>query len=343
MSDCLHRISRHCAEASWPLLDRGILTIGHSGLGSAEFLEKAMAAGSYNDLNEEFRAEYGRVPPNRRDLWQFLRGMFIGDLVLVPSRRDFFSVYEIKGEPHCIADLQLDEDVKTSNGHQITVENGRLLANGDHIDLGFYRRVSPVEKGVSKWDFADSALAARMKTQWTTVDISELRSNLEEALDRHRRGKPLRLYDEAIEPTRGELLEAICRTLTPTKFELLIKWYFKRLGAAVSTPKKRQRGKKGDADVMASFDSLKFTVYIQAKFHHKGTTTGQLGIEQITSYAEWVAASDCNEHTTAKWVISTGVFDEAGEKLARDRGVVLINGEEFAQMLLDAGLEGLEL
>ena len=62
MSDCLHRISRHCAEASWPLLDRGILTIGHSGLGSAEFLEKAMAAGSYNDLNEEFRAEYGRVP-----------------------------------------------------------------------------------------------------------------------------------------------------------------------------------------------------------------------------------------------------------------------------------------
>ena len=343
MNYWLHRIS-HCADASWPLLDRGILTIGFSALGYAEFLEKAMApGGSIDDLNEDVRAAYGSLRRNRHNLWRFLNGMSIRDLVLVPGPGEF-SVYEIKGGPHCIADLQLaDEDAKTLRGHQITVENGDLMANGERIDLGFYWRVSEVAKGVSRRKYADSALTARMKIRQTNADISTLRGNLDAALRAFGKKKPLTLYGEAIEPTRGKLLEAIHKSLNSDKFEQLIGWYFKRIGATtVSIPQKNQRDKEGDADVIASFDALKFTVYVQAK-HHKGTTTGQPAIEQITSYAEWAAERDCNEDTTANWVISSAsIFDEAGEKLAREEGVMLINGEEFAQMLLDAGLAGLE-
>ena len=339
MSYWLHRIS-HCADASWPLLDRDILTIGFSALGSAEFLEKAVAAGSVGDLDEDVRAAYGSLRRNRHNLWRFLKSMLIGDLVLVPSRREF-SIYEIKGEPHCIADLQLG-DVKTLTDHQITVEKGNLMANGRPIDLGFYRLVHEVARDVNRRQYADSALTARMKIRQTNADISELRGNLDEALGAYRKEVPLTLYDEAIEPTRGELLKAIHRSLNADKFEQLIGWYFKRLGATVSIPAKNQRDKEGDADVIASFDALKFTVYVQAKYH-KGTTTGQPAIEQITSYAEWAAERDCNEDTTANWVISSAsIFDEASEKLARLEGVMLINGEEFAQMLLDAGLAGLE-
>ena len=340
----LHRIS-HCADASWPLLDRGILTIGFSALGRPPFfpfLEKAMAAGSVDDLNEDVRAAYGSLRRNRHNLWRFLKDMKIGHLVLVPGPGEF-SVYEIKGVPHRIADLSLG-DVKTLTDHQITVENGDLMANGQHIDLGFYRPVSEVEKGVSRWKYADNALTARMKICQTNADSSGLRDNLDAALDAYREKKPLTLYGEAIEPTRGKLLEAIRKGLNSDKFEQLIGWYFERIGATtVSIPPKNQRDKEGDADVIASFDALRFTVYVQAKYH-KGTTAGQRAIEQITSYAEWAAASDSNEDTTANWVISSAsIFDEASEKLARLEGVMLINGDEFAQMLLDAGLEGLEL
>ena len=67
--------------------------------------------------------------------------------------------------------------------------------------------------------------------------------------------------------------------------------------------------------------------------------TGDWGVQQITEYAEGEGRERKEGWTYINWVISLAddYSDEAKAK-AREKDVVLINGEDFCRMLLSAGI-----
>ena len=113
---------------------------------------------------------------------------------------------------------------------------------------------------------------------------------------------------------------------------------------------KIQHGKKdyADADIVAFFDNIKVAILIQAK-HHKGETNGW-AVEQIDNYKKQLEDPnyeldiDADNYTYIPWVISTceDFSDEAKNK-AKDSKIRLINGKEFAKMILEQGLQNIDL
>lgn len=86
MNYWVHRIS-HQAEVSYPLLNKGYLTIGFSALTDKMFIDKVLED-NWNYINSQFQEKYGRVPRNRYNLYRFLR-FNKGDIVIIPGRRTF--------------------------------------------------------------------------------------------------------------------------------------------------------------------------------------------------------------------------------------------------------------
>ena len=333
MTYWLHRIS-HEAKHSGPLLERGKLTIGFSDLSTQDFLDKATTARSVDDhdLKMDVKKAYGQLLRSRHSLWRFLRGMQVDDLVIVPQvpEQGQYSVYVIRGEPKLLEDV------------------------GGNVDLGFYRDVEVHEignkkaQGISRAKYADRALTARMKIRITNVGISDLSENIERALNAYRDGKPIALRSRTPELAE-QLLYLIYNELNPGKFESLLKWYFRRIGASdVCTPQKNSDD--GDADIRASFDRARLTICVQAKFHDPKTSTDDWAVQQVRDYVQQDRKKEPDQHsvedvhTTGLWVVSTGkCFTDACMKEAREHDVVLINGIQFAHMLLEAGLESLDI
>ena len=135
------------------------------------------------------------------------------------------------------------------------------------------------------------------------------------------------------------LLACLRSQLDDIKLERLIKWYFYKIGAAfVSIPAKNEGGKaeNADADITAYFEALKLIIYVQAK-HHTGETS-QWAVRQISDYREQ-KENETDDNTYVSWVISTcDRFSPEAIKLARESNVRLINGLDFAEMLINAGL-----
>ena len=333
----LHRIS-HEAEYSRPqLLESGKLTIGFSDLRTQDFLDKAKSAQSVGDLDSDVMKAYDRLLRSRHSLWRFLREMQVCDLVIVPQvpQPGEYSVYVIRGGPKLLEGVG---------------------------DLGFYRDVevhkigNKKAQGISRYDYADRALTARMKIRITNVDISNLSKSIVSALNAYGDGKPITLHLRTTDLAE-RLLCLIYERLNPEKFESLLEWYFRRIGASdVFIQSKNEPGKDGDADIRASFDRVRLTIYVQAKFHDPKTATDDWPVQQVRKYVEWKKGggagepdepdehSDEDVHTSGLWVVSTcKCFTEDCTKEARKHDVVLINGIQFAHMLLEAGLESLDI
>ena len=330
----LHRISYE-AEYSRPQLENGKLTIGFSRLSSQDFLAKAKSARSVGDLDSDVMKAYDQLLRSRHSLWRFLKEMQVGDLVIVPQvpQPGEYSVYVIRGGPK--------------------------LLEGVDADLGFYRDVevhkigNKKTQGINRYKYADRALTARMKYYMANTDISDLRDNIEIALNAYKGGNPITLRSRTDDLAERLLVLIYCQ-LSPEKFESLLVWYFRRIGASdVRIPPKNERGRDGDADICASFDKVRLTIYVQAKFHDPKTATDDWPVQQVRKYEEWKKRggagepdehSDEDVHTSGLWVVSTcKCFTEACTKEAREHDVVLINGIQLAHMLLEAGLESLDV
>ena len=112
------------------------------------------------------------------------------------------------------------------------------------------------------------------------------------------------------------------------------------LGADIKTPWRGESPtESGDADRVAYFDKLGFAIMIQIKKH--SGITDDWAVTQIKAYS---TNHNFGEYATALWVISSGDgFSEEACRLAQENGVRLIDGPQFARMILDAGLDGLEI
>ena len=219
--------------------------------------------------------------------------------------------------------------------------------------MGFYREVEVYRIGnkkagdINRKSYAVGALASRMRDRNTTVDISYLKRNLEEALNAYKNNQPLNFYSDAMDSLAPKLWKVIYERLDNQRFESLLKWYFERIGASnVYIPPKNMRRKEGDADIIASFDHIRVTIYVQAKFHKPDSATDEWAVEQIVAYKDWKEreAGSSDEHTLTCWVVSTcKEFTEECTRMATAHGVVLIDGIKFARMLLEAGIDHLDI
>jgi len=339
MKTWLHRISYH-GETSHPLLERGYLTIGFSDFSNPEFIPKVCGQG-WACFQSAIQEKWGKLSRIRYDLWRFLAEMKAGDRVVVPGfpNQGSFSVFEIIDDrPLPIGDVETT-GLKTWTGEIVTLKDGLLSCKKNTIGLGFARKVQEIVKDVSRSSFADTKLTSRMKARGTTYNISDLETSVEEAIKAYRSNRPINLQAILLEKSTQPILEAICSELNPDKFEKLIKRYFEKLGAQVRIPGKKEPGKKGDADIVATFEPLKTIIYVQAKFHTG--ETDKWAEQQIKDYLDNKEAMD-DEYARIAWVVSTAdKFSEECKSLAKQNRVLLLNGSDFVRLLLNAGFEGL--
>ena len=356
-----HRIS-HSGYFSYPLLEKGILSIGFS-----DFTDDKTINMLNND--QETRADFDRHAKEiakkkwegdfsnmrtHHNLWLFAK-MRKGDWVLVPKPYEF-SIYEIlEDNLYRFSELGISIPSKPEQNNEplftIDEEDKNKLKD---VDLGFFRKVTPVCEGINRASFADAALNSRMKARQTTLDISDLQSNVNDAIKRFEKKEPIGLIDK--NTLAKEVLRIIQNDLTPNKFEHLVKRYFERIGATfVYIPSKNDPKQKGraDVDIIACFEHLRTTFYVQAK-HHKGETSEEdinSAKEQVQDARKQIESNDDSHDSSVKWdshvewVLSSCnnyANEEKVKKKAKEDNIQLINGLEFSMMILEAGILNLE-
>ena len=343
MACYLHRIS-HCREWSHPLLENNnLLSIGFSDVANPDFLEQHQQHNweqVATEVADYYEPIWGYRPRSPHSLQKFLQ-MDEGDTVVIPDWGTFH-VYQIASEVRMVP-ATLPDAFWIDNAELLYLDEGKLCSQDtqEEIDLGFFREVELVERNISRADYADASLTKRLKARQTTLDITDLEINITQSIDRFRANQVINWRSSVLNSCAERVLEVIDEQLNPDKFERLIQAYFCRMGASAEIPPKGETGKKGDADVIATFEALKTIFYVQAKHHEMGSETDSWAVQQIKEYVNTRNESTgVDEYTIVAWVISSAKeFSNDCKIKARNGNVRLINGLEFAKMLLDAGME----
>ena len=343
MNYWLHRISHH-AELSYPLLEKGILSIGWADCANKDFISQC--DNNWDSFEKSIEASYESKPRSRYGLWRFLFEMKKGDYVIVPSW-GIFSIFEfvddivLSYEELDISNLQDWSGAKIVKG-----KNGYLYKNDDStasncIDLGFFRAVKPVLEKIPRSEYADSALTSRMKIYQTNSDISDLKANILQSIEMFRIKKPINLQSLIIDNVQSGVLELIKKHLNPDKFEYLIKWYFEKVGATdvIIPSKTKNANEKGDVDIIATFEKIKTIIFVQAKYHTEETSSWALN--QISEFKNSREAMD-DGYSKIAWVVtSADKFSDECYDLAKNANVLLINGPQLVTMLIEAGISNI--
>ena len=302
----LHRVSH---EGGIKIIeDEHRLTIGFSDVAASEAARQAATQKNYGAFCSAYTQVYkGEIERLKNGLWRFVVEMSVGDMVVVPFPCGFY-ICKVTGDA--------------------------VVCNRDGLDLGWEREVEILVECSPREDYAGSGLLSRMKCQQTNLNISDLADEVEEALARKRGNAPIDLVGSLSQELQKEI-DVLC---SPDKFERIVASYFKALGAHATVLSKNYSDKQGDCDVEAVFPALRFTVCVQCKKHIG--TTDDWAVRQISDYAAQreEMASDAN-WTYAYWVVSLAdKFNDDACRLAQEKGVTLINGNEFCRMLLNAGI-----
>lgn len=334
MNYWLHRISHH-AELSYPLLEKGFLSIGFSDFIDKAFIEKVLEEDG-NYFKKQFEEKWGYLPRTRHNLWRFIE-FKKGDVVIVPSW-DTFYVCEIIDEKPLLISETYSDDLKTWGDKKVTTDGTYLISeNGEHYDLGFARKIKVIHKKISRAKFTDAKLTSRMKIRQTNSCINDIEDSIKKSIQRYEENKPIHLHSIIVEKTANLVLDTIKKELIPDKFERLVKTYFKTIGAnEVSIPAKNEKDKEGDADIIAVFENIKLIIYIQVKFHEKETS--DWGTKQILDYKTNKERIDDGYNKIAWVITSADSFSEPAKKIATENEIQLIDGLEFSKMLLNVGI-----
>ena len=339
----LHRITGgdNALEFAHPLLfTHNYLTIGWSYFSDDTFIKNVKERGE-EAINITMQKAGWGLPRNRWNLWRFIKGMRTGDIVVVPTW-GHFSLFVIADDV-VLSNQSIDASIyKDWNGKLAKLNDDGFFYNteGKRIDLGFYRRVTPVLLNIPREGYTDQELYSRMKIRQTNADISDLKKSIEYAQKAFKEKKPINLKEQIIDETAPKLLGLIEKLTNDIKFENLVGWYLQSLGARVDTPSKNEsKTEDGDADKVAYFENIKTAIMVQVK-KHEGTTN-DWAVQQIKAFK---ANHNYGDYHTQMWVISScKKFSDEAKNIAEAEGVRLIDGIEFAKMILDTGLEGMSL
>lgn len=336
----LHRISNEWGVAK-PLLDKGYLTIGWQYLMSISPTLRDCIVDRHGEgfepLMDELKARYR----SRWCLNRFARFM-PGDTVVVPLYDKCFAIAEVENSAKSILDLPLEvvnelKDVNLSVNGLTDISDSQNIRD---IDIGFFVKIKTPVKIIPR-SFAEDKLQTRMKMRQTNASINDLAKEVDDAAKRE---APVDVHEILVEETANAILGKIKKYVTADNFERVVKWYMERIGASkVYIPPKNSSEKEdyADADVVAVFESLGVTIYIQVKKHDD--KTDGWAVEQISKYDENQEKNSIDGMTYIPWVVSTAEdFKEEAKVKAIEKGVKLINGKEFARMLAEVGVNGID-
>ena len=212
-------------------------------------------------------------------------------------------------------------------------------ANGNFIDLGFYRRVEPICANLPRQEYADQALFSRMKIMQTNADVSDLSANIEESIKRAKNNNPICIYKELMQCTLPAAKKIINDYVQHITYEDLVEKYLRAIGAnEVLKPAPNESSiDEGDADRVAYFEQLKVAVMVQIKKHDY--STDDWSVNQIELYKN-NHTNQNEDYNVQLWVVSNAEdFTEEAKRKAQEANVRLINGNDFAKMILDVGLK----
>lgn len=158
-----------------------------------EFL-KRVSANDRPYFDKKVAEIYGRVGygyKNRHSLRRFIADMGEGDLVVIPfptkikgiHKRETFSVYRIKEtSAMLISSINLANDLNDWDGTKVFMDGQRkLVVDGKTIDLGFVRKVEPVEVEIPRY-YADIHLTRNMGWRGTNLDNSDSKDSIDLAI-----------------------------------------------------------------------------------------------------------------------------------------------------------------
>ncbi len=340
----LQRIG-YLQNVSYPLLEKGYLSIGFSDFCTDDFFDNVAENQDWDYLENDFNECWGFLPRTRYNLWRFLAEMEKGDYVVVPSWGTF-SIYELCDSlPIMANDKSIDLPEKDWNGIKILRDEKtrflKLENEKKYLDIGYLRKVKPICVDISRADYADSALTSRMKIRSTNADISDLATNIKNAIKSYKNKRPINLKADVLEKSIDIWNEIILNELNPDKYERLVRWYFKKIGATESyIPPKNSADKIGDVDVIATFENIKTIINVQVKFY-KGETS-DWAINQINDFAK-SRENMSDGYSRQYWVISSSnTFSEKSYNLAKENNILLIDGKQFVSMLINVGIDSLE-
>ncbi len=291
-----------------------------------------------SDKWEEFEKWYkdGKKPRNRYSLYKFFFEFKAGDYIVVPSGREFH-IYQIENDQI----LTYEDEVILNRFKEIGL-NYEKIKNQQH-DFKFFRKLKLIKAGISRYKYADKNLTAKLKDFSTCRSLNAVKSSVVRGYKSACDNTPLSLYNEAIDDMIKSMMDAVDKITTPDKLEKLVRWYLKKVGADyVVIPAKNDRAKpeNADADVIAHFYGLKIAIYVQVK-KHDGRTELEKARTQIRNYIEKFELADTG-YNCIPWVVCTSKKEEISQEDFEDERIRIIAGEEFAEMLINAGLQDID-
>lgn len=338
----LHRITG--GPNAWNLAHRlldekQLISIGWSDFSNSSFIADVKNEGIHA-IDRWFKEARWNLSRNRYCLLRFIAEMEDGDIVIVPGYKSF-SIYKIVGN-NVLCNDNLDSEYLESQNYSIDAREIKD-STARQVDLGFYRRVEEIKKNVSKENFAMQKLSSRMKIRQTNSSLYDIKEELIETLENIKNDKYVNLKNAIVHNTEQIVFQQIQKIADSDRFEKLVEWYLESLGAMIiKTPSKNASPtEEGDADKVATFDKLRLTIIVQAK-KHRGETNSW-AVEQITNYKENnTNQEDVDDYTTLLWVISSAErYSEEAQTKARENQVRLIDGKEFARMIVENGVNNL--
>ncbi len=358
----LSRIS-HESNVSYALLDQGkigYLTLGWSLFSDTDILDAARENG-YPRFDIITTEKGNNTTKSRWCMWYFAQ-MNVGDIVIVPKYDGLFGAYEVIESAKPIASIESEISVLYGawDNSKIIWKDQKLYNTKEErlIDLGFVVKVRPLFKEFKR-RYITSELNSRMKIRTTTANISDIKT-IQECINAGIENKPITLYENVIEELADSLWKKLALIPDDMQFEKVICWYFRKCGAQSwvlpkNDPKKTDYA---DADVIASFDNLKLTIFVQAKHHNIDSITSDWSVTQIVKYKEQGVGQGeeklnldkedeesmlDNQTVYSYWVISSAKeYGVEAKANAEKNHIRLISGKEFAQMLVDIGIKDID-
>ena len=284
----------------------------------------------FNEFENIFSNKIDANKPRfRYSLYRFLFEYKKNDYLIIPDK-SYFHVFQIEDEK-----LLTCKDIeKQLFDCGVSAEN----VAKDNSDFKFFKKLKPIRINISKKEYAKSYLNSALKFRGTVLYLSD--NAKQDVITALIATEPISIYSGLLESSIDAINKSLL-SLSPDKFEQLIAWYFRKIGAdsAKVLPKNPyQKREFEDADVEAVFENLKLKVVVQAKFYN-GKADLNWACEQIKRYDN--LQNDEFDYTCVRWVITTASIAEYNKDYLDDN-IRIIDGAEFAQMLLDAGIKDID-
>lgn len=336
----MHRISHEGEIKQLILNNDNLLVTGWSIISTDYFLQQTKDL-SRVGFSKIYEKEFGQLTRNRFCLYMFLNEFKEGDYVVVPGAGNF-SVYEIVGHSP-ISKEHIWEQVNSKEvKNALQYCNGKYYnQSGKELDLGFCWQVKPIKRDIERNGFTSNNLRRRLKFQMTNINLTDLAYDIENAIKAKTTGNVVKIKDEIENGTSDTILEILRSKINDSDFEKVVKWYLERLGATSAhiPAKKNLSTSQGDADVIALFDELRIAVFVQVKQYDH--IVGKKALDQIVRAYE-TYKDKYPAYTPILWVVTTcNSFSQDAEDCAIEKNVRCINGDEFARMILEIGINDL--